>query len=114
MTQATALLHTAPVTVGLDDVEIDLGPARLRGGGELRIAAADEMSGEADITITGLDALIRQAAAIPQMKQALPVLIMLKGLGRQDGNATRWKITYSGKKVMVNGNDLSALLPGRK
>jgi hypothetical protein len=112
--QATALLRRAPVTVGVDDVELDLGAARLRGGGELRIAAANNMSGEAEITVTGLDALIRQASATAELKQGLPFLVMLKGLGRQDGDDTHWKISYSGKKVMVNDNDLSAMLPGSR
>jgi len=112
--QAMALLRKAPVTVGLDGVEIDLGSARLRGGGEVRIAAANDMTGHADIVVIGLDALIKQASAVRELKQGLPFLIMVKGFGKQEGNATSWKITYTGKKIMVNDNDLSAMLPGVK
>ena len=112
--QATALLHKAPVTVGVDNVELDLGSSRLRGGGEVRIAAANEMSGHADITVVGLDGLMKQVAAVPELKQAMPFLILAKGLGHQEGNATSWKIVYSGKKITVNDNDLSSMLPKGK
>jgi hypothetical protein len=42
------------------------------------------------------------------------VLIMMKGLAQQQGNATIWRISYSGDKIMVNDNDLSTMLPGGK
>jgi hypothetical protein len=112
--QAMALLRKAPATVGVDGVDIDLGPAHLRGSGEMRIAAANDMSGHADITVIGLDALIKQASAVPELKSGVPFLLMAKGFGVQEGNATRWKISYSGKKIMVNDNDLSSMLPGAK
>ena len=114
MDDATQLLRKSPLTVGLDDVAFDLGPAHLNGSGEVHVAAKNQMTGEADITVTGLDALIQQAASMPEMKQALPILIMLKGLGRQNGDATHWKITYNARKILVNGNDLSAMLPRLK
>ena len=41
-----------------------------------------------------------------------PVLLMLKGLGEQKGTETVWRITYAANKVLVNGQDLSALLSG--
>ena len=112
--QAMALLRKSPVTVGLDSVEIDIAQARLRGSGELHIAAAKQMSGTADITVFGMDALMKQAGSVPELKQGLPFLIMVKGFGKQEGNSTSWKITYSGKKIMVNDNDLSGMLPGHK
>ena len=112
--QALALLQKSPMTVAVDNLDLDLGPARLHGGGGVRISAPDEISGEGTISIVGLDALMKQATRVPELKPALPVLIMMKGLGQQQGNATIWRISYSGDKVMVNDNDLSTMLPGGK
>lgn len=112
--QAMALLKKAPATVGVDGLDVDLGPAHIRGNGEMRIAAANDMSGHADITVIGLDALIKQAGTVPELKSGVPVLLVMKGFGVQEGNATKWKITYNGKKIMVNDNDLSAMLPSSK
>ena len=110
--QALALLRKSPVTVAIDHLDLDLGPARLRGGGSVQIAAPNAISGEGRISIVGLDALMKQATTVPELKPALPVLIMMKGLGQQQGDTTVWRIRYSGNKVMVNGNDLSAMIPG--
>ena len=112
--QALALLKKSPVTVALDHLDLDLGPARLRGGGSVRISAPNAITGQGTVSIVGFDALMKQAATVPEMKPALPVLIMMKGLGKQEGDATTWRIRYSGNKVMVNDNDLSAMLQGMK
>lgn len=112
--QAAALLQRSPVTIGLDSLDLELGPARLHGSGGVEISGPDQVSGEGRITMIGLDALMRSAATVPELKAALPVLIMAKGLGQQEGNATTWRVTYSGNKIMVNDNDLSAMLPGAK
>jgi len=109
--QADELMQKGPLTVGLDSLALDFGPATLRGTGELRIVGPDDVEGEAHVTATGLDALIQQANTVPELKQAEPVLFMLKGLGRQDGARTVWDITYRDRKVLVNGNDLSGMMP---
>ena len=64
--------------------------------------------------MTGLDELIKRSSTTPELKQAGPVLIMLKGLGKPDGKQMVWKIAYDGGKMMVNGNDLSGMIPGTK
>jgi hypothetical protein len=112
--QALALLKKSPVTVAIDHLDLDLGPAKLHGGGGVEISAPDRMTGDGTVSIVGLDALMKQAATVPDLKAALPVLIMLKGLGHQQGNTTTWRIRYAGDKVMVNDTDLSAMLPGMK
>lgn len=112
-TEAKALLAKGPVVAALDEVSVDFGPATLKGSGELRISGEKEYEGEAHLTATGLDELIKQAGTVPELKQAGPVLFLLKGMGRQDGATTVWDITYRDNKVLVNGNDLSQMLPGK-
>ena len=112
--QALALLRKSPVTVAIDHLDLDLGPARLHGGGRVDISAPNAIRGQGTVSVVGLDALMQQATTVPELKPALPVLIMMKGLGQQQGNATVWRIRYAANKVMVNDNDLTALLQGMK
>jgi len=109
--ESMQLLQRNPVVLGLDDVLIDLGPMRLKGAGGVNVASVDDVNGEAELRATGLDALIRRVNTVPEMKMAAPVLIFLKGIGRQEGSETIWKITYSDRKMMVNDTDMSDLMP---
>lgn len=111
--QAMALLAANPVALGIEDLLLDVGPMRLKGTGSVEVAGIDELSGEAELRATGFDALIRRANAVPELKAAAPVLIFLKGIGKQEGTETVWSITYSDNKVMVNDTDLSDLMPSK-
>ncbi len=111
--QAGALLAKGPLAVGLDDISLDFGPATLRGKGEARFSAIDQYEGEAHFSATGLDELIKQANKVPELKEAAPVLFMLKGMGRQDGARTIWDVSYHDGKMLVNGNDMSGMMPGK-
>jgi hypothetical protein len=110
--EAFGLLAKGPLLVGLDDVALDAGPAALKGSGSLSIVDPMTYSGQAEIRATGFDALIQKSNTTPELKQAGPVLIFLKGIGKQDGNAVVWDITYQDKKLTVNGTDLSSMVPG--
>ncbi len=108
-----ALLADHPVELAIEDLMIDLGPLRLKGQGSLLVSSPQEAGGEAELRATGLDALIRRANAVPELKMAAPVLIFLKGIAKQEGNESVWSITYADKKVVVNDTDLSDLMPSR-
>ena len=113
VSDAMALLADHPVELAIEDLLIDLGPLRLKGEGSLTVSSPQDASGEAELRATGLDALIRRANAVPELKMAAPVLIFLKGIARQEGNESVWSITYEDKKVMVNDTDLSDLMPSK-
>ena len=108
---AEALLQSGTIAAGLDDLSLDCGPATLHGTGELRILARGRYAGEANVTATGLDSLIRAANTTAELKQAAPFLIFLKGIGQQDGDRVMWNIVYDGKQVLVNGTDVSEMMP---
>lgn len=109
-----ALAAQGPVTVGLDELAFDVGPALLTAAGALHLGGADPQSitGDAVIEAKGLGALIQRAHTDPLLRQAAPVLIFLKGIGEEDdsGNVT-WKVTYAQGHALVNGTDLSQLMP---
>jgi hypothetical protein len=110
--QAEDLLQKGPITVGLDDLALDFGPVALKGAGAMQIASRQSYTGEAHFSATGMDEMIRRAGGTPELQQAVPVLILLKGIGQQEGDKMVWNISYQGGKIMVNGNDLSQMIPG--
>ena len=108
--EALELIGKAPLKAGLDDLVLDLGPAVLKASGTMTVVGPDDIAGTAHIVATGLDALIRRAAAAPELQVATPFLLLLKGVGTQAGDATTWNVTYGQGHAEVNGTDLSALL----
>ena len=62
----------------------------------------------------GFDDLTVRARADPDLQQALPVLILLRGLAKPDGKRLVWDIVSDGPTVTVNGLDLSQLGGGDK
>jgi hypothetical protein len=109
--QGRALLHDGPLVIGLDEVSADVGPASLKAEGEMRIAGENDVQGEARITVTGMEALLHSAQAVPEIGPALPALIFLKGIGRTDGDTTVWRVAYHDKRLTVNGTDMSKMMP---
>ena len=110
--EAMQLLAGNPAVLSLDALDIDLGTSRLRASGQVAVASPEDVTGKGELRMTGLDALIRTMGKVPEAAMAGPVLLMLKGMGEQKGSETIWRITYAANKVLVNGQDLSALLSG--
>lgn len=114
--EAIGLLAKGPLSMGVDDLAVTMGPATLKGGGEVLMASITDIKGKASFTATGLDELIKQVNATPELQQvgAGPVLFLLKGMGRTAGAETVWDVTYADGKVMVNDTDLSTMIPKGK
>ena len=108
------LFRDGPVELGMDDLALDMGPATLTGNGAMDIASATDVSGQAEIHMTGLDALIRQVNATPALRQAAAMLVFLKGIGEQNGKDTVWNVKYVHDKLLVNDTDMSAMMPHGK
>jgi hypothetical protein len=111
---AMHLLAGNPAVISLDTFDLDIGGARLRGTGAVNVASPEDVTGAGELRMTGLDALMRSVAKVPEAAMAAPVLLMLKGLGEQKGAETVWRLTYAENKLLVNGQDVSALMAGAK
>jgi hypothetical protein len=112
--EALALMAAGPLNLSLEEISFDLGPASLDGNISFDIASPTDITGDGDITITGLDALIKRANTTPELKQIAPALIFLKGIGKQDGNDTSFAINYENGSLKVNDTDLSSMIPAQK
>ncbi len=101
--EAAALFMQGGITVGLDSLAFDVGPAELQGTGQMQIVGPMDYEGHAHLTATGLDALIDRAHGDPTLQQAIPALIMLRGFARPEGDHLVWNVVASRGSVMVNG-----------
>jgi hypothetical protein len=100
--------------LGLETLSFDLGAAKIDGTGEVTVVSSDTWHGAAHLVATGFDDLAAEARNSPELQSALPALIMLRGLAKQDGERLVWDIVSDGPKLTVNGLDLSQLAGGDK
>ena len=105
-----ALLAGNRVTFGLDPLRIQIGEAELTARGELIAIRPMIASGNAEITITGFDALMELAQKLPEAKQAIPLLALVRGLARAEKEKLVWRLALTeDQKVTINGIDLRKL-----
>lgn len=109
-----AIFAHGGVDLGLETFAFDVGPAKLEGVGHLVALSPKTWSGKARLTASGFDELTAQAKSNPELQQALPVLVMMRGLAKPDGKQLVWEIASDGGAVTVNGMDLSQLGGGDK
>lgn len=109
-----AIFSHGGANVNLETLSFDLGPAKIEGTGRFTALSPDKWHGQAHLTAAGFDELTTQAHDNPDLQQALPVLIMLRGLAKPDGDHLVWDIVSDGPKLTVNGMDMSALTGGGK
>ncbi len=108
-----AIFAHGGVNLAVETLSFDLGPAKVEGVGKVIVLSPDSWQGEARLAATGLDELTAQARKDPELQQALPVLMMLRGLAKPNGNRLTWDIASDGTAVTVNGIDLSGLTGDR-
>ena len=109
-----ALYQHGGYTVGLDDVDFDLGPAHLSGSAKLIAHAPDDMVGQADVKASGFDALMANVQSAPELAQGIPVLAIMRSLAKPDGQDLLWSVHMEKGVVTVNGHDLSAMFGNAK
>ncbi len=99
------------VTVGLEALSFMIGPAQFQGAGSLLMISQTETEGQARLTASGFDALMDAVRGNPDLQQALPVLVLARGLARTDGDRLVWDLasTRAGD-ITLNGVDVSALM----
>jgi hypothetical protein len=104
-----ALFAHGGAVLGIEALSFDLGPAKLEGTGQITMLTPTTWHGEAHLSATGLDELTTQARTNPDLQQAIPILIMLRGLAKPDGDHLVWNVVSDGPSLTVNGLDLSQL-----
>jgi hypothetical protein len=104
------LLTKGGTELGMERLVIDLGFARLQASGSATMVDEDKFKGGGEISMTGFDALMDRAQKMPEAGMAIPVMALLKGLGKAEGDRLVWRLTVSeDQKVLVNGMDITKL-----
>jgi hypothetical protein len=109
--EAMGLLAKGPLTIGIDDLSLDMGPGQLSGSGTVAVSSPVDYVAQAALRLKGFDALMKDAQTRPELAQAAPVMIFLKGIGKPEGDSIVWNISFQDKKLLVNGTDLSQMMP---
>ena len=107
-----ALFSHGGIKAGLDSLAIEIGGAVISGQGKMVMTSPEAFSGDAQIVAENLDALMQKVSAIPAAAQAVPVLLMAKGIGKAVGNKVIWDVSYHDGKMLVNNVDLAAMAGG--
>jgi hypothetical protein len=100
---AAALLSHGGVTIGLETLDVDLGPAQIRGHGSLLVTGPDAYELRAHLTATGFDGLMQQARDNPDLARALPMLAVMRGFARPEGDHLLWDVQVGSAGLTVNG-----------
>jgi hypothetical protein len=107
--EVNALWTSRTARLGIDSLSIALGATRLEGKGQVRFAGSGQPTASARLTASGFDALMATANSKPVLQQAIPFLLMARGMAKSEGNLLVWDIVANGDKIMVNGTDLKQM-----
>ena len=110
----TVLFSHGGITFGIESLALDLGASSFAGNATMVAKSPGDISGKAQLTATNFDALMETVQKDPMLSAGFPVMVMLRGLGRQNGEQMVWDIAVANNAVTVNGTDLTAMLGGGK
>ena len=103
------LFANGGINVGFDQLAMEIVGTRIDGEGKFNVTGPQSVTGQAQFTAHGLDALITKLQADPMLAQGVPVVIFLKGIAHTTADQSVWQVTVANAKVLVNGLDMSAM-----
>ena len=104
-----AIFSGGGIKTGLESFAVDIGGASFAGKADISIPSPNAVSGTAQVTATDVDALLAKVQNIPALGQAVPVIVLAKGIGRTEGGKMVWDMKFDGGTVLVNGVDLTKM-----
>lgn len=107
-----ALFSHGGIVTGLDSLDIEVGGATLTGQGKMTFTTPEKFSGAGQFTADNFDALMEKVSDIPMAAQAVPVLALVKGMGRIVDNKLVWNVSYDQGKLLVNNVDVMRMMGG--
>jgi hypothetical protein len=110
----SVLFSHGALVAGINDLEISVGPTAIKGSGRFEAPSPDAITGHAKVTASQFDALVKSVQKDQVLgPQALPALLLVRGLAKPDGDNLVWEIAYEAGAVTVNGTDLSTITGGK-
>ena len=103
------LFANGGINLGFDRMDVAVVGTTISGTGKFVAKGPQSITGQAEFTAHGLDALVTKMQADPLLAPGVPVVIFLKGIARTTGDQAVWQVSVNGAKILVNGVDLSAM-----
>lgn len=107
-----ALIAPGGARAAIDSLVIEMGGATLSGEAKVLITGPTSYTADAQIVADKFDTLMQQVSTMPEAAQAVPVLALVKGMGRVADSKLIWDLAWKDEKLFVNGIDLSAMMGG--
>lgn len=107
--EGRSLLTASGTMIGVENLQLELDPLKLEGNGRLRLLQPDKVGIEARISTVGLDKLMAEAGKDPDLRAAMPILLMVRGLARQENDRMVWDLVVTEDQALVNGVDVLAM-----
>ena len=101
--QFMALFSEPEARIAIESLTFDSGPMQVTGSARFVPRPNGQLGADIHFSAIGMDAFMAKAQAVPAMQQALPVMFMAKGMGRQEGGAMVWDIALGDGPPTVNG-----------
>jgi hypothetical protein len=106
--RALALLDSPGARAGIEAMLIQSGPMTVQGSAQVKPQADGTAAVEMHLSARGLDEMLALVQADPAAQQILPVLYLLKGMGRKEGDSVAWDIGFAHGALTVNGVPMGA------
>lgn len=110
--QAAALLNTPGARAAIESLDFDAGPLHVHGTGRMMSRPNGEAGADIHLTASGVNGLMAQVQANPNLSRILPFLFIAQGLGRPGAGGIIWDIAIGGGPLTINGTAFGQL-PGR-
>jgi hypothetical protein len=104
--RAIALLNEPGARAGIESLSVEAGPLLLQGSGRVRPLPDGTAAFDLHLAAHGLDALIALVQTEPQAQQVMPMLFMVRGMGKPESGDTVWDIAFAHGITTVNGAPL--------
>ena len=101
--RAIALLNEPGARAGIESLSVEAGPLLLQGSGRVRPLPDGTAAFDLHLTAHGLDSLIALVQAEPKAQQVMPMLFMVRGMGKPESGDTVWDIAFAHGITTVNG-----------
>lgn len=101
--EALALLVQPGARIGIESLSYSAGPLHLEGSGRMLPPSGGIPGVEAHIKARGIDATLAMAQRDPNLQQAMPVIFLIKGMAKAQGDALVWDVAFNDGELTVNG-----------
>ncbi|MGE4044419.1 MAG: hypothetical protein AB7F35_06175 [Acetobacteraceae bacterium] len=104
--EGRALLEDPAAQIGLESLSLEMAGVQIEGTARLRMLAPDTVGFEGRLSAAGMETLMNEAGKDAELQIAMPILVIIRGLARPDGERLVWDLAITKDQALVNGVDV--------